>query len=149
MKKLILILILLIGLGVYAYLDNNQVSQVVKSTFSREYSASDKALQDAYDNRQSDVQLGGTGKVIKILADDLKGSRHQKFILQLATGQTLLVAHNIDLAAKISGLRVSEQIEFYGEYEWSEKGGVIHWTHHDPNGRHQDGWLIHKGRIYQ
>ena len=146
MKKLILIV--LIGLGVYGYLEQpNQVSPVVKSTFSTE--GSDKSLQDAYDNKQSDLQLRGTGKVIKILPDDLKGSRHQKFILKLASGQTLLVAHNIDLAAKISGLRVSDQVEFYGEYEWDAKGGVIHWTHHDPNGRHEDGWLVHQGRTYQ
>ena len=146
MKKLILIV--LIGLGVYGYLEQpNQVSPVVKSTFSTE--GSDKSLQVAYDNKQSDLQLRGTGKVIKILPDDLKGSRHQKFILKLASGQTLLVAHNIDLAAKISGLRVSDQVEFYGEYEWDAKGGVIHWTHHDPNGRHEDGWLLHQGRTYQ
>jgi len=157
MKKLILIF--LIGLGIYGYLEqdkqdkqdkqDNQVRPVATSPFSTGYAGSDKALQDAYDNRQSDLQLGGSGKVIKILPDDLKGSRHQKFILKLASGQTLLVAHNIDLAEKIKGLRVADQVDFYGEYEWDPKGGVIHWTHHDPNGRHQDGWLMHKGRTYQ
>jgi len=147
MKKLILIC--LIGLGVYGYLEQpNQVNPVVTPTFSTD-AANDKSLQYAYDNKQSDLQLGGIGKVIKILPDDLKGSRHQKFILKLASGQTLLVAHNIDLAEKISGLRVGDQVAFYGEYEWDKKGGVIHWTHHDPNGRHEDGWLMHKGRTYQ
>lgn len=147
MKKLILIL--LIGLGVYGYLEQpDQVSPVARSSFSTD-AGSDKSFRDAYDNRQSDLQLGGSGKVIKILHDDLKGSRHQKFILKLASGQTLLVAHNIDLAEKIRGLSVDDQVEFYGEYEWDAKGGVIHWTHHDPNGRHEDGWLLHKGRTYQ
>jgi len=143
-----LIFIILIGLGVYGYLEQpDQVSPVVKSTFSTE--GSDKSLQYAYDNKQSDLQLGGIGKVVKIFPDDLKGSRHQKFILKLVSGQTLLVAHNIDLAPKIIGLSVADQVEFYGEYEWDAKGGVIHWTHHDPSGRHEDGWLLHNGRTYQ
>ncbi|WP_442957776.1 DUF3465 domain-containing protein [Polaromonas sp.] len=27
------------------------------------------------------------------------------------------------------------------------RAGVIHWTHHDPGGRHVVGWLRHGGRI--
>jgi hypothetical protein len=39
-------------------------------------------------------------------------------------------------------------ISFYGEYEWNNKGGVIHWTHHDPRGSHPDGWLLYDNRKY-
>ena len=94
-------------------------------------------------------QAQGSGTVTRVLPDDNDGSRHQRFILELASGRTLLVAHNIDLAPRISGIRPGDRIEFYGEYESNPQGGVIHWTHHDPDGQHVDGWLKHKGRTYQ
>lgn len=109
----------------------------------------EQVLQQAYEQRRSNVQIEGEGVVKKTLPDDNKGSRHQRFILQLKSGQTVLVAHNIDLAEKIKGLKKGDTVGFYGEYEWSEQGGVIHWTHHDPNGRHADGWLKHNGKMYQ
>lgn len=111
--------------------------------------ANDSVLNDAYNNHQSDVQVQGAGNVIKLLSEDNKGSRHQRFILRLDSGQTILVAHNIDLAPKIANLRVNDLIEFYGEYEWNSRGGVIHWTHHDPSNRHAHGWLRHNGTTYQ
>ncbi len=93
--------------------------------------------------------MGGSGKVIKILPDDNDGSRHQRFIIKLDSSQTLLIAHNIDLAPEIKNLRVGDHINFYGEYEWNAKGGVVHWTHHDPKNRHEGGWLNHGGKLYQ
>jgi len=109
----------------------------------------DSALLEAYSKRQSDVQVQGEGVVTKILRDDLQGSRHQRFILELAGGQTVLIAHNIDLAPRISELERGDTVAFHGEYEWNPKGGVIHWTHHDPAGRHIDGWLKHAGKTYR
>lgn len=115
---------------------------------SAERAAVDPLLM-AYQNRQSDLQVAGSGRVVRLLADDNKGSRHQRFLLELASGQTLLIAHNIDLAPRINDLRVGDSVAFYGEYEWNDKGGVVHWTHHDPRGRHPGGWLKHQGRTYQ
>jgi hypothetical protein len=107
------------------------------------------ALAAAYERRESDVQVRGQGRVLRILSDDNDGSRHQRFILQLDSGQTLLIAHNIDLAPRVSSLRAGDPVEFFGEYEWNSSGGVIHWTHHDPRGAHVDGWLKHAGRTYR
>jgi hypothetical protein len=109
----------------------------------------DGAITRALESRASGIQLQGQGAVIKVLPDNNDGSRHQRFILKLHSGQTLLVAHNIDLAPRIDSLRVGDSVAFNGEYEWNSKGGVIHWTHHDPNGRHVAGWLKHDSRVYQ
>ncbi|GGO88111.1 hypothetical protein GCM10011348_42850 [Marinobacterium nitratireducens] len=114
-----------------------------------EQSQSDSVLAQAFRDQRSDLQVRGEGRVVKVLPDDLEGSRHQRFILELGSGQTLLVAHNIDLAPRIEGLRAGDRVEFYGEYEWNAKGGVLHWTHRDPRGRHPAGWLRHEGRTYQ
>lgn len=97
----------------------------------------------------ANAQVTESGTVIRILSDDSKGSRHQRFIVQLGSGQTLLIAHNIDLASRIEGLRTGDAVSFCGEYEPNAKGGVIHWTHRDPAGRHPAGWIQHNGRTYQ
>ena len=109
----------------------------------------DSQIGRAFKNGTSDVQVEGEGVVTRILADDLDGSRHQRFIVTLASDQTVLIAHNIDLAPRISGLQTGDSVRFYGEYVWNEKGGMVHWTHHDPQGRHVAGWLKHNGRTYQ
>lgn len=111
--------------------------------------SSDAVLAEAFETRQHNLQVGGSGAVLRVLADDNDGSRHQRFLLRLASGQTLLVAHNIDLAPRVPDLAVGDTVEFYGEYEWNDRGGVIHWTHHDPQGRHVAGWLKHDGHTYQ
>lgn len=108
----------------------------------------DRLLERLYHDRKGGVQVQGSGTVSRILPDDSKGSRHQRFIVELSTGQTLLIAHNIDLAPRIGGLRTGDLIEFFGEYEWNPEGGVIHWTHRDPSGKHVPGWLEHKGQRY-
>ncbi|NRB22594.1 DUF3465 domain-containing protein [Shewanella sp.] len=106
-------------------------------------------LKEAYQSQKSNVQVKGKGTVIRILRDDNNGSRHQKFILKLALGQTILIAHNIDLAPRVSSIAKGDLVQFYGEYEWNNKGGVVHWTHRDPNNKHINGWLKHEGHMYQ
>ena len=97
----------------------------------------------------SDAQVQDSGKVVKILVDDNRGSRHQKFLVRIASGQTLLFAHNIDLAPRIEDIQVGDFVRFRGEYVYNPKGGVVHWTHLDPQGRHFGGWIKHNGNTYQ
>jgi hypothetical protein len=107
------------------------------------------ALASAYRDHQSRVEVCGRGVIAKVLRDDTQGARHQRFIVRLPPGQTLLVAYNFDLAPRIDGLRPGSPIEFAGEYEWNGQGGVVHWTHRDPGGRHSPGWIRYGGRQYQ
>jgi hypothetical protein len=111
--------------------------------------SNDSVLRQAYQQRKSDFQIHGSGQVERLLPDDSSGDKHQRFIIRLSSRQTILIAHNIDLAPRIAELQVGDTIEFYGEYEWSQQGGVIHWTHHDPKKLHAGGWLIHNGKKYQ
>jgi molybdopterin converting factor small subunit len=111
--------------------------------------ANAQALLDAFNRQISDLQISGEGTVVRVLSDDNNGSRHQRFLLETALAQTILVAHNIDLAPRIDNLSRGDTVAFFGEYEYNNKGGVIHWTHHDPANRHPHGWLKHKGRTYQ
>ena len=87
------------------------------------------------------------GFVSRVLRDDLDGDRHQRFLLDV-DGLSLLVAHNIDLAQRVP-LTQGDRVVFRGRYEWNDKGGVIHWTHHDPQGRGPGGWITHRGTRYR
>ena len=147
MKKFLLLVVLVVA--AYAGLTQYRQISPTGGRVAGVESADDAALVRAIESRASGVQVQGQGKVIKVLPDDNDGSRHQRFILELPSGQTLLIAHNIDLAPKIPSLRKGDAVAFHGEYEWNSKGGVIHWTHHDPGGRHVAGWLKHEGRTYQ
>jgi len=144
MKKLLIIIVVAI---LYVGTISN-VSYAVGETVAASQN-SEQLLADAYKTQRSDFQVQGTASVVKLLPDDNNGSRHQRFLVRLNSGQTLLIAHNISLAARIDDLKEGDNVEFYGEYEWNNKGGVIHWTHHDPNGRHVSGWIKHDNRTYQ
>jgi hypothetical protein len=109
----------------------------------------ENTLASAYRTHESHVEVCGHGIVAKVLKDDTQGARHQRFIVRLPSGQTVLIAYNFDLAPRIEGLRAGAPIEFAGEYEWNAQGGVVHWTHPDPAGRHPAGWIRYGGRQYQ
>jgi hypothetical protein len=147
MRKLILIAAVLAA----AYLIDRQsgLPTTQRTATVSAVSSGDEILTSAFANHRSNVQAKGEGIVKRVLPDDNDGSRHQRFIVELASGQTLMIGHNIDLAGRIDGLREGDQVAFNGEYEWNSQGGVIHWTHRDPAGRHAPGWIKHEGRTYQ
>lgn len=155
LKPLFALLIFTLGLTLLnsvnkqQLLESDSAQAQLALTAGENVAGADVLIAEAFRNGRSNVQLGGEGRVARILPDDNNGSRHQKFLLELESGHTLLIAHNIDLAPRVESLREGEVIEFYGEYEWNQKGGVIHWTHHDPKGVHPGGWLKYQGRVYK
>ncbi|RLA00883.1 MAG: hypothetical protein DRQ45_06750 [Gammaproteobacteria bacterium] len=98
------------------------------------------AVEQAFAAQRSGLWLETSGYVRRVLRDDNESARHQKFILQLDGGHSVLVAHNIDLARRIPA-REGLSLTVRGRYEWNDRGGVIHWTHHDPDGREPGGWI--------
>lgn len=148
MQKLVTIT-LVVGLLYFLLNEPNPIEPVSSERIDKQIVATSSPIADAYENRRSNLQVEGSGVVTRVLADDNEGDRHQRFILRLASGQTLLVAHNIDLAPRILALKEGDTVDFFGEYEWNDQGGVMHWTHIDPRERHVAGWLRHKGRVYQ
>ena len=107
------------------------------------------AIARAFANHSRDVRVDGSGSVSRVLSDDNQGERHQRFLVLLPTGQSILIVHNIDIAPRVDNLRVGDEIEFEGEYVWNDRGGLVHWTHHDPSSRHRPGWVKHAGHVYQ
>ena len=105
-------------------------------------------IQAARDQTDSQFWIGVNGQVIKLLKDDLKGNRHQKFLLSIAPSTTLLISHNLELASRVP-INKGDSISLRGRYEWNNRGGVIHWTHHDPKGRKQGGWIQVNGKVYR
>ena len=152
MKKLLILLIagVLFAVEAYQQQDISAPEDILQDFETTKKAATDNvALKRAYKQEQSDLQVQSSSIVVKSVRDDLKGSRHQKFILRVAPGLTVLGAHNIDLAPKIEDLKKGATVEFNGEYEWNARGGVIHWTHKSSRNYHESGWLKHNGRTYQ
>ena len=109
-------------------------------------------LIQAFQAKQSERQVQGCGTIIKALPDDNEGSRHQKILIELTDvtpKQTLLLVHNIDLAPRVADVAKGTPTSFYGEYIYNDKGGLVHWTHHDPAARHQGGWIDSNGVRYE
>lgn len=102
-------------------------------------------IERAMAERESGFMVTVDARVGKLLRDDVDGSRHQRFVIELEGGHTLLVAHNIDLADR-ADVEVGDRVRVRGQYEWNERGGVLHWTHHDPDGDHPGGFIESRGR---
>ncbi len=104
-------------------------------------------MYPAYGKRDTGRWIEDSGQVVRMLSDDNDDSQHQRFILRLKTGQTLLIAHNVDLARRVP-VGIGDRIRFRGVYEWNDLGGLVHWTHHDPLGIEAGGWIQYRRHRY-
>jgi len=157
MKQLAAIAVMLIA-AAYQYFDsgstsNNASDKQSSSTAQNKQQPSDQAkvlkrIRDAKGDTNAKFWTVVQGEVIKNLKDDTKGSQHQKFLVRLSSDITLLVAHNIDLAPR-APVSKGDQVTMRGEYAWNNRGGVLHWTHHDPKGKREGGWIEVDGKRYE
>jgi hypothetical protein len=104
-------------------------------------------LSAAFQKSDTGSWIEVTGFVKKLLSDDNDGLRHQRFIIDAGSHRSLLVAHNIDLAGRVP-VGMGDRVQVRGMYEWNELGGLVHWTHHDPHGVEDGGYVRYRTRVY-
>ncbi len=114
-------------------------------------SANDAAVCDAFQNARSHVEVVADGTVTRVLgiAPGVV-SPHEGFLMRLNSGCATIVRVevNTDLAGTFPVAR-GARVTVKGEYEYYPLGGVIHWTHHDPRGRHEAGFIEIGGKTYE
>ncbi len=98
-------------------------------------------VEEAFEKKLSDVVLEAKGKVVKILEDDTTGHPHQRFIIEVHSGHTILVINNLEHGYRVP-VKLGDIVEAKGNYVWNEHGGLIHETHHHQEGEsHVDGYI--------
>jgi hypothetical protein len=103
----------------------------------------------AAQQRSRDIWVVGSGTVERLLRDDTKRPRHQRFVVRAASnGPTLLFAHNVDLSPRVP-VKKGDVIAFRGRYVWNDQGGVVHWTHRDRRDKNAGGWIVWKGQNFR
>lgn len=102
---------------------------------------------DTFTKRDDGEWVEVSGFVRRLLSDDDDGSRHQRFVIDIGQGQTLLVAHNLELAERIP-VGMGDRVYVRGLYEWNDLGGLVHWTHRDPMETDDGGWVRYRRRVY-
>ena len=105
-------------------------------------------MSKSFQESDTGLWIEVTGFVKRLLSDDDDGARHQRFIVDTGSRRSLLIAHNIDLAKRIP-VGMGDRVHVRGMYEWNELGGVVHWTHHDPHGVEDGGYVRYRTRVYE
>jgi hypothetical protein len=92
------------------------------------------------------VQVRGIVK--RVLPDERETPRRQRFMIELAGGRMLQIAHDLELGTRVP-VELGDEVELAGEYQWNNRGGLVHWTHRDPSGQRAGGWIRCKGSDYR
>lgn len=108
------------------------------------------ALADIATGRNAEVVV--EGHVVRVLRTS-RGphGNHERFVLRIAAGghsADVLVADNISLA-RAAPIYRGEDVVVKGALVLDPQGPVIHWTHHDPRGRHEGGFIEAGGHRYE
>jgi hypothetical protein len=107
------------------------------------------AIVSDFHNHQSTVEVTADATVVRLLADTTSSTgTHERFIIKLSSSDlTIEVEHNISIAAR-APVKEGDHVIVHGEYIWNSQGGLIHFTHHDPQGTHEGGYIEDAGTTY-
>lgn len=144
-----LVVVGLLGAGAWWYWHKHDAPDFDPAKVGSFTAPAESETDAAFRDHRSGVMVTMDGTVDRVLADDTQGSPHQRFIVRLASGQTVLVAHNLALSRRVEALKPDARILIHGEYEWNARGGVVHWTHADPVRKHEAGWIVYDGKRYE
>jgi len=114
--------------------------------------AGNAAVYQSWAQQRSKVEVTASGSVAKVLGTRRGPSGvHTGFLLHLrgaeGRGLTVRVEDNVDLTGQIP-IRAGDDVEVRGEYIYDPRGGLIHYTHRDPRGRHAGGYVRIGNRMY-
>lgn len=110
--------------------------------------ASDSDIIRAINDRRREHFIeGGSLVVTKLLPDDNSGLEHQKWVVRLSNGEKMQAVYNLDMCPRVP-LKEGDVIAMGGEFVWTNKGGLLHWLHHDPRGRRPNGYVLVNGKFY-
>lgn len=108
----------------------------------------DSALVDVMASQRNAYYVeAGNLQVTKILPEDHQGLPHQKWVARTSTGDSIVVIYNLDMGPKVP-LKVGDHFAVGGQFIWSQRGPLIHWTHDDPRKNRPDGYVYHNGLVY-
>lgn len=93
------------------------------------------------------TELRAAGTVVSLLGErESRSGLHEGFFVRFGNAAPVRVEDNADITG-IVPLRAGEHILIQGQYECDDD--VLHWTHHDPSGRHLAGFIEADGHTYR
>ena len=113
---------------------------------------SNAAIYDAWRSGQSHLEVTASGSVARVLGlRNGPSGEHEGFLLHLrgaeGHGLTVRVEDNTDITGPMD-VHAGDDAVVRGEYIYDPRGGIIHYTHHDPRGHHVSGYVRVNGRTY-
>lgn len=91
-------------------------------------------------------------RVVRVLGErEGRSGMHEGFLITAPDGsQSVARAFKVEDNTDITGpipLQRGDAVSLLGQFECDDS--VIHWTHHDPRGRHRSGYIEVHGTRYQ
>ncbi len=118
--------------------------------------AGSMAIEKAFRARATGSAVEFAGVVKQLLPDERESiregeavsGRRQRFVLELASGRTVMVEHDIEVVRRVP-LALGDRVEVSGLYSWSNRGGVVDRTERSPEGSEPGGFIRHEGQVYE